>query len=224
MKKLFNADILDLFTTENGLVYACKDIVGQEQNEVVAFFEYDIAADKFKKIPVNTYIERKYGEDNYTVARALGDFVTCRILPWTSALCLASYANGKIKVFDLNGNIEDTCDVSYNGSPACSPVLRDEGLWMAVPDENALINFSVEHRRVEMRVGGKTENAFLSPCDVYEHDNLLYISNANSFSIKTFNPETFSVNSFCTFKEPVYKYFRMKKNEYVLLKSGVYEI
>ena len=221
MKKLFNADIIDIFPTESGFIYSCKEIIDGSK-EAVAFFEYSKTVDIFKKLTVNEYVEGKYGEENYACARALGDFVSCRIIPLSSGKALASYPNGTIKVYDINGKITDTMKVTYKGYSACYPAAYKGELWMAVPEANAVVNYSIKFRRIEFRVGNSDERTFSHPTDMESYDGQLYVCNRNSFSIKILNPESYAVNNYKTFGEPVTRYFRDNDSEYVLLKSGVY--
>ena len=221
MKKLFNADIIDIFPTESGFIYSCKEII-DESKEAIAFFEYSKTVDIFKKLTVNEYVEGKYGEENYACARALGDFVCCRIIPLSSGKALASYPNGTIKVYDINGKITDTMKVTYKGYSACYPAAYKGELWMAVPEANAVVNYSIKFRRIEFRVGNSDERTFSHPTDMESYDGQLYVCNRNSFSIKILNPESYAVNNYKTFGEPVTRYFRDNDSEYVLLKSGVY--
>ncbi len=223
MQKLFNADILDIFTTPSGFIYACKEVINGNE-EVVAFFDYDRLNDKFKRIPVSKYIAAKYGEDGSAFARQLGDFVTCNIHVINDTTNIAAYDNGTVKVFDNNGIISKTVQVKYKNHAAVSPEPVGRDLWMAVPEANAVINYSLRYGRIEFRIGSNKEKTFSHPTGISAYDNCLYVCNASSFKIRIVGLETYNVSDYRIFNEPVYKYIRTKDCEYVMLQSGFYEL
>ncbi len=223
MQKLFNADLLDIIPVERGFVYACKEKT-PDGDEAVAFYIYNQEIDIFEKIPVLKYINAKYGENGAVIARALGDFVTCSIVNLAGNTIAASYSDGTLRIVDSNGEIISENKVEYLDNPACSPCTNGADLWFAVPDSNAIINYSVKHDRIEFRIGSPKEKAFFHPVDVSVYDNKLFICNANSYKIRTIDFATYSVADYCIFNEPVSKYFRVKDIEYAVLRSGVYSL
>lgn len=223
MQKLFNADLLDILPVERGFVYGCKETL-PEGEEAVAFYIYNQEIDYFEKIPVMKYINAKFGENGAVIARALGDFVTCSIINLPGGNIAASYSDGTLKIVDGNGEIIEETRVEYLENPACSPVANGIDLWFAVPDSNAIINYSVKHKRIEFRIGSPKEKAFCHPVDVSVYDNKLFICNANSYKIRTIDFTNYNVADYCIFTEPVSKYFRVKDTEYAVMRSGVYSL
>lgn len=223
MQKLFNADLLDIIPIERGFVYACRE-KSPEGEDAVAFYIYNQEIDIFEKIPVLTYINSKFGENGAVIARTLGDFVTCNIIPLAGNTFAASYSDGTLKTVGGNGELLGETKVEYLGNPACSPVANGMDLWFAVPDSNAIINYSVKHNRIEFRIGSPKEKAFFHPVDVSVYDNKLFICNANSYKIRTIDFNNYNVADYCIFNEPVSKYFRVKDVEYAVLRSGVYSL
>ena len=222
MQKLFNADILDIFTIPTGFIYACKEVSGD--NDVAAFFEYSTARDEFRRITVRDYITAKYGENGFAFAKQLGDFVTCNIHVINDDTNIAAYDNGTIKVFNNEGIISKTVKVAYNGKPAVSPEPNGRDLWMVVPEANAVINYSLKYDRIEFRIGSNKEKTFSHPTGLSIYDNCLYVCNASSFKIRIVGLETFNIQDYRIFNEPVYKYIRTKNTEYVMLESGFYTL
>ena len=221
MQKLFNADILDIFATPSGFIYACKEII-EGDKEVVSFFDYDKSGDKFKRIPVSKYISAKYGENGFAFAKQLGDFVTCNIHTINDSTNIAAYDNGTVKIFDNNGIISKTVEVRYKNHPAVSPEPNGRDLWMAVPEANAVINYSLKYERIEFRIGSGKDKTFAHPTGLSIYDNCLYVCNASSFKIRIVGLETYNISDYRIFNEPVFKYIRTRDSEYVMLHSGFY--
>lgn len=222
MIKLFNADILDIFPTDDGFVYAAKETVAGG-NEAVTFHCYNNKSDFFTKMPVNLYITAKFGENGFNAARNLGDFVTCNIHT-VSGKTFAFYPSGKVKHLDEIGNVTGEEIFLYKNKPVYPAIAEGKNFWCCVQDENAIINYSMKYKRAEFRIGSTEDKSFLHPTDIKYYDNLLYICSSNSYKIRTMNIYDYTVEDYFIFHEPVYKYFRSGKKEYVYLKSGVYEL
>ncbi len=223
MQKLFNADLLDIIPVERGFVYACKETTPEDE-DAVAFYIYNQEIDIFEKIPVLKYINAKFGENGTVFARTLGDFVTCTIVSLSGNTLAASYADGSLKILNSYGELIAENKVEYLENPACSPAANGADLWFAVPESNAIINYSVKHDRIEFRIGSPKERAFFHPVDVSVYDNKLFICNTNSYKIRTIDFDNYNVADYCVFNEPVSKYFRVKDIEYVVMRSGVYSL
>ena len=223
MQKLFNADLLDIFPVERGIVYACKETLANG-NKAVAFYHYNQEVDIFDKIPVVSYINHKFGETPYDVARVLGNFVTCDVASITSNTKIVSYPDGIIKVLGSAGEIISEGKVEYLDNPACSPAVNGADLWFVVPESNAIINYSVKHSRIEFRIGSSKDKTFCHPSDISVYNNKLFICNTNSYKIRTIDLTNYTVADYQLFNEPVYKYFRVKNIEYAVLKSGIYSL
>ena len=122
------------------------------------------------------------------------------------------------------GEIVSEHKVEYLENPARSPIVYGADLWFVVPDSNAIINYSIKHNRIEFRIGSPKEKAFCHPIDLSLYDDKLYICNAYSYKIRTLNLKDYTVNDYCIFNEPVFKYFRVKDVEYAVMQSGVYSL
>lgn len=223
VQKLFNADLLDIFPYENGFIYACKETV-EEGKEAALFYYYDQKADVFEKIPVLRYINAKLGENGTDAARSIVDFVTCTVLSLSAGTKAAAYSDGTLKVFGSMGEIISENKVEYLNNPGVSPTVNGSDIWFAVPDSNAIINYSVKYNRIEFRVGSPKERAFCHPTDISVYDNKLFICNANSYKINTIGLDNYNMNDYYIFNEPVYKYFRVGEVEYAVMQTGIYSL
>lgn len=223
MQKLFNADLLDIVPTENGFVYACKETVDGGKQAAV-FYNFDHNADTFEKIPVLSYIKIKFGENGADIARSLGDFITCTVLELSAGTRAAAYPDGTLKLFGAMGEIISESKVQYLDNPGVSPAVNGADVWYAVPESNAIINYSVKYSRIEFRVGSPKERAFCHPTDISVYDNKLFICNANSYKINVIGLDNYNMSDYCIFNEPVYKYFRVGDVEYAVMQTGVYSL
>ena len=223
LQRIFTADLLDIFPTESGFVYACRETV-RETEQAAAFYCYRQEADVFEKLSVNAYIAEKFGENGALIARTLRNFITCRARPLTSSTLAVAFPEGALRLVGSFGEIVDEATVEYLSRPARSPALNGMDLWYAVPDANAIINYSVRHKRIEFRIGSPKDKTFRHPVDLSIYDNKLFVCNETAYCIKTIDLDHYQVTDHVFFKEPVTRYFRSGETEYVVLSSGVYSL
>ena len=223
VQKLFNADLLDIVPVERGFIYACKETL-PDGGEAIAFYNYNQQIDIFEKIPVRTYINLKFGDNGADLARTLRDFVTCDVVSLSGSTKAVCYPDGSFKMLGTMGEIISEHKVEYLENPARSPIVYGADLWFVVPDSNAIINYSIKHNRIEFRIGSPKEKAFCHPIDLSFYDDKLFICNAYSYKIRTLSLKDYTVNDYCIFNEPVFKYFRVRDVEYAVMQSGVYSL
>ena len=223
MQKIFNADILDLITSDYDLIYAARETLGNGK-EAVSFHLFDPVEDSFERIPVNQYISCKFGSDGFDAARNLVDFITCSLATLPDGRIAASYPDGRLKILSDSFMPVDERKIEYMGHPAKSIIAKGNDLWFCVPDGNAVINYSLKYNRIEFRIGSSKDKTFSHPTDLSYYDDMLYVCTANSYKIRTLDLNDFSVRDYKLFHEPVYKYFRIGEKEYVYLRTGVYSL
>ncbi len=222
MRKLFEADILDIFPTDNGFFYLSKEIMSGGR-EAGVFHKYNQTEERISQSTASEYLEAKFGENSAEAAALLGDFITCKTAVMFDGALLVSYPDGTYKII-RNGKMTDMDELTYLSSPACSPAINGRDVWFAVPDVNAVIHYSIEHGRVELRIGGPTTKAFCHPVDLKVYNNKLFICNEYSYKIRCIRLDNYTVSDYRTFSEEIRNYFRSGDSEYAVLKSGVYLI
>ena len=224
VQKLFNAELLDIVPIERGFIYACKETLPNDGGEAIAFYKYNQDIDIFDKISVRAYIDLKFGDNGADLARTLKDFVTCDVVNLSGSTKAVCYPDGIFKIMGNMGEVVSEHKIEYFENPARSPIVYGADLWFVVPDSNAIINYSIKHNRIEFRIGSPKEKAFCHPIDLNIYNDKLYICNAYSYKIRTLSLKDYTVNDYCIFNEPVFKYFRVKDVEYAVMQSGVYSL
>lgn len=220
MRKLIEADLIDIFPTECGFIYLARETLSNGEPTGV-FHIYNQDEEKFYQTDVFEYIDEKFGPDGKNIASQLGDYATCKVTTLFDGSLFAVYPDGSFKIV-RDGRLTDVDELIYLGAPACCPVANGRDVWLAVPDVNAVINYSVEHSRVELRIGGPNTKAFTHPVDLKIYNNKLYICNEYSYKIRSISLGTYNVEDYRIFNEEIKSYFRSGEKEYAVLKSGIY--
>jgi len=221
MLKIVSLDIVDLLAFPSGILFVLKE--NAENGSVkVSFYSFDIATNSIASVTKNAYLLTKFGPSYAAVSQQLGDYVSCDTAKLWNGNTFIIYSTGEMGVFDENGALLHTGDLFYGGSPARDVAVDNNYIWSVVPSKNLLVKYSLLQNRVVMRIGGDNSGTFSNPVSVCSYDGYLYVCCKDSRKIKRVKLSDFSVDEYKEFDEPVFKYLRVNKNEFVVLESGVY--
>lgn len=223
MENVFSGEILNITPFKKGFVFASKS-TNSEGKVVASFYGYDAINDKFTRIKRAVYLKIKFGFEYEEIARQLGDYVSCDVGVLNDNKIMAVFPNGEYHIFNNDGSVNVSSQLTYHGSPVCDIAVDGQFVWCAVPDENAVIKYSPRDGRILLRVGGGETTAFERPASVSLIGNSLYICNQVSKKIRTLNIQTNSVRDYRVFTEKVYKYINISGREFVWMKSGLYAL
>ena len=221
MLKIVSLDIVDLLSFPSGILFVLKENL--ENGAVkVSFYSFDIATQSIATVTKSAYLLTKFGPAYTPIAKQLGDYVSCDTAKLWNGNTFIIYSTGEMGIFDEEGALVRTGDLMYNGVPARDVAVDNNYIWSAVPAKNLIVKYSMLQNRVVMRIGGDNSTTFLNPVSVEEYDGYLYVCCKDARRIKRVNLSDYSVDEYKEFDEPVFKYLRVGKNEFVVLESGVY--
>ncbi len=223
ISEIYKGVILNVTTFSDGFVFAVK----KENNDgvfKVKFYGYDAVNDKFASIKKSTYLKIKFGFEYEEIETTLGDYVSCNASTLSDGRIMAIYDNGAYYIFNEDGSLSVSSQLSYRGSGACDIAVDGEYIWCAVPDENSIIKYSPTDGKIALRIGGGALTTFSRPCSVTKDGLDLYICNNGNRKIRQYDILTNKIKDFMTLGERVYKYIISGKRKFVWTKSGLYEV
>lgn len=221
MLKIVSLDIVDLISFPSGILFVLKEPL-ENGSVKVSFYSFDIATKSIATVTKNAYLLTKFGASFAPIAKQLGDYVSCDTGKLWNGQTFIIYSTGEMGIFDEQGALIRTGDLMYNGAPARDVAIDNNYIWSVVPSKNLIVKYSLLQSRVVMRIGGDNSTTFASPVAAQEYDGCLYVSCKDACKIKKVSLSDFSVEDYKEFDEPVYKYLRVGKEEFVALESGVY--
>ncbi len=221
MIKVVSLDILDLIGFQSGILFVLRE--NQNNDSVkVSFYSFDIETKSIATVTKNAYLLTKFGSAYAPIARQLGDYVSCDAAKLWNGHTFVIYSTGETGIFDDQGNLIKTADLTYREAPARDVAVDNNYIWSVVPEENLIIKYSLLQNRVIMRIGGDDSDTFSCPVSISEYNGYLYVCNKNSRKIKRIDLKNFLVEDYKEFDEAVYNYVQVDNNEFVILDSGVY--
>lgn len=223
MNGIYKGEILNVTGFDKGFVFAVK-----KENDrgvlMVKFYGYDAVNDKFTSIKKNVYLKIKFGFEYEEIVETLGDYVSCDAATLSDGRVMAIYPGGEYYIFNPDGTVYLSSQLTYKGSPAGEIVTDGDCIWCVVPDENAIIKYSPSDARIPLRIGGGAATTFNRPCSITKEGEILYVCNQGSRKIRAYNTQTNKVKDFMSFNEKIFRYIISGKRKFVWLKSGLYEL
>ena len=223
MNGIYKGEILNVTGFDKGFVFAVK-----KENDrgvlMVKFYGYDAVNDKFTSIKKNVYLKIKFGFEYEEIVETLGDYVSCDAATLSDGRVMAIYTGGEYYIFNPDGTVYLSSQLTYKGSPAGDIVPDGDCIWCVVPDENAIIKYSPSDARIPLRIGGGAATTFNRPCSITKEGDVLYVCNQGSRKIRAYNTQTNKVKDFMNFNEKIFRYIISGKRKFVWLKSGLYEV
>ncbi len=221
MKKLLDSNIVGLLPVPGGFFYIKPTRLpdGKVKGE---FFGYAAANDKTVPITKWVYFEAKFGGAYKEITSQLKDYVSCECGVLTGGDAILLYPDGDFGVFNARGVATFTGRLEYHGETVNGVAPDGRNFWGVVPEMNCVICYSIDDKRVQMRIGSRAATAFEKPVAIVRYGDTLFISNESSRKVRTVSLVDYSVADYLKFEEPVKRFFVANKKEFVHLESGVY--
>lgn len=225
MKNIYGDNSLSLFPLENGFLIVTKEDENTDMISVgyklIDFSNYTLSS-----VAKDVYQKAKFGENYKAFELQVGNYVTCKTVVLENGNVFTVNTDGEAKVMDKNGYVEWQGTIRYKDNPPADIVIVDSNIWASYPASNVLIRFNLNTMREELRIGGKTDNAFDKPEGLWynEKQGKILICNSGSNKILELDIKNYTIFEYAEFEEPVHEYINIKSNEMVLLNSGVYRL
>ena len=222
MKKVFDGKIYEVLAKSDGLIFPYQKSVIDE-GVVVWYKMLSIENCTLTDVSENIYLNIKFGS-NYNIAVGISkNFVAEKALVLPDGRTLLCNENGQVFIIDADGMINISGEIKYRDETPSAITFYKNSIWASFRENNVLIRFNIATMRAELRIGGNT-SPFSSPESVFVDGEWAYVCNSGANNVVKVNLESYSVEELYTFNEPVLRYVKSGKFEFVQLASGLYVI
>ena len=222
MKKVFDGKIYEVLPKSDGLIFPYQKAVIDE-GVVVWYKMLSIENSTLTDISENIYLNIKFGS-NYNVAVGISkNFVSEKALVLPDGRTLLCNQNGQVFIIDADGMINISGEIKYRDEVPSAISYYKNSIWASFRENNVLIRFNIATMRAELRIGGN-KSPFASPESIFIDGEWAYVCNSSTNNVVKVNLESYSVEELYTFNEPVLRYVKSGKFEFVQLTSGLYVI
>lgn len=221
MKKLYGSEAKLMLPVSNGAIIIKSNDSGKNP---VEFDLYTIDSMRSVSITKSDYLLNKFGNCFEKITAQLDAPFSCKTAFLPKGRLIAVRQDGTGVLFSAEGNIIRQVDFRYEDCPPDDIVMYDMGLFAVYSSKNVLLKFNPTTLGRLMRFGSPDTDTFDLPISLCGLGDRLYICNAGDNRISIFEPESYRLLDYASFKEPLLQYIRFKGSELVLLESGVYKI
>ncbi len=222
MKKIFEGKIYEVLPKSDGIIFPYQKAVVDE-GDIVWYKMLSLENSTLTDVSETIYWNMKFGS-NYNIAvKVCKNFVAEKAVIMPDGRLLLCNDNGQTFIIDTDGMINISGEIKYREAPPSDIAIYNNSIWASFKDSNVLIRFNINTMRAELRIGGKT-SPFDCPEDIFIAGEWAYVCNKGSNKIIKVNLESYLVEDYYTFEEPIHSYVKSGNYEFVLLDSGLYVI
>lgn len=222
MKKIFEGKIYEILPKTDGIIFPYQKAVVDE-GDIVWYKMLSLENSTITDVSETIYWNMKFGS-NYSVAvNVCKNFVAEKAILMPDGRLLLCNENGQVFIIDTDGMINISGEIKYRDAAPSSIAFYKNSIWASFAGSNVLIRFNINTMRAELRIGGKT-SPFNSPENIFIDGEWAIVSNSGDNRLVKVNLESYSVEDYYTFEEPVHRYVKSGSFEFVLLDSGLYVI
>ena len=222
MKKLLPQGILHLFPVQDGFIFVAQE--GEvDEKSIVAYKKCDLVKGVVEPITRGTYLISKFGNSYEHFEDNPEDYVTCKTVSISDDRLFVLHTDGRAEIYDINGVPAWDGKLLYKGTPAQNVIAGPHSLWASFSAAGAIKKYSLRTMHEELRIGGNNDT-FQEPDGMWIESDFLLVCCAKAQKIIRVDLNTYTLEDYETFPEPVRQYIKVLSYEIVLLDSGVYLI
>ncbi len=220
MKQILEGQIYEIIPLNNGIIFSyCKESL--ENKVIVGYRMISFDSGRITDIAKNAFLGSKYGTNYQEIIKKSEHYITDKVIHLQNGRMLIYSKNGVLKLIDANTEILWQGTLSYRNYNASDFIIHKNSIWTCFSDCNALLRYSLNTMREELRIGGR-KSPFSKPKSIFSEGEEAYVCNADSQKILKVNLENYSVSEYLEFGEEVTQYVKADIYEFVILKSGLY--
>ena len=222
MKQILDYMPLDIVPHPDGFVIIQPNEKDSNGKLRVSFWFYDLKSMVVQKVRKSFFNECKFGPNYQDIVMQVNDYISCAGCENPRGIMNVIFPTGEMGIFDTRGTLAWTGDLLYHDCTLRSCAPEGKNLWCAVPDQNAIVRYNKKLQRIDFRIGGGKTTTFGRPMSLSRYEKNLYVCCKASQNIKKVDLKNYTVTTYREFEEPVLRYFRVGKQEVVVLSSGTY--
>lgn len=223
MTKIFEGDVLHIIPSDNRIIVA----YAEERNDTqmtVAFKMISFDDNKTTNVAKNIYQLSKFGANYRSYCIQVQNYFTCKNIIFPTEKMLVLEVDGTVELLDTDASFIWAGKLLYKNTPPSSLAVFQNKLWATFPQHNVLVRYNINTMREELRIGGGTSSPFANPCDIFIKDENAYICNTGSLQILKVNLNTYSLEVYEEFTQPVKQYLEADNRRFAVMDDGVYKL
>ncbi len=222
MKKIFDGKVYEIIPKSDGIVFPYQKAV-VDAGDIVWYKMFSLENNSMADVSETIYWSIKFGSNYNAALEICKNFVLDKAIILPSGRLLLVCNDGQVYIIDPDGLLNIGGELKYRDESPSSIAYYKNCIWASFRENNVLIRFNINTMRAELRIGGKT-SPFESPENIFIEGECAYVSNSGSNKLIKVNLESYAVDDYYGFEEPIRAYIKSGSKEFALLDSGLYVI
>lgn len=219
MKKVYEGIVYDVVPKSDGIIFFCRE--SEEDNVCVKMLS--TSDGRLMDADLYAYVRCKLGTNANRVVKYCNNYVLDHILPLGNGETFICTEDGQANILGADGLSYWSGEIKYRGSAPSDIAFYKNSIWASFKNSNVLIRFNVKNMNSEIRIGGRT-SPFDEPENMFVEGEWAYVCNSGQNRLIRVNLDSYAVEDYYGFEEPVHAYVKSCNYEFVVLDSGLYVI
>ena len=212
--------IYDVIPQSSGVVFSYRKDSFEDQ-VCVAYKMISVETGIMADIVNSVYLLSKFGSNYRSASMQCKNYITAKSLILPSGKVFICSDNGRASLIDDDGTAIWTGELKYRGLAPADIAIYKNSLWACYSEAGVLLRFNLNTMREELRIGG-SRSPFDKPSDIFIDGDTAIVANSGSNKLLSVDLNSYVVNDYKEFEEPVYGLVKVRDFEFVLLESGLY--
>lgn len=222
MQLISNKEIVDVIKyTDHSAIIVEKLPLPNTNQYKVQYCVVDFENRSLDVLTKSAYLLKKFGSNYEKISEAMPNFVQCDAAILYDRRVLVIFPNGEAGIFDREGVLEWNGHFDYHGSLTKSLALEGKYFWSICPDENCVIRYFSQNMKVDLRIGGKDAQTFISPTHISCADGDLYVC-CDSNKVRKINKDNYTVSDYLNFTDTIKRFYKIGDWSVAVMQSGTY--
>ena len=221
LKTVFEGQILDVISVENGLVIAY--IYEQDGNDVnVAYKMVTFDNGKIINVQKSMYELSKFGANYKQAVKHAKTHLSCKTVVLPNGKVFILEKDGSAKLLDGDAEEVWSGNLEYRGEAPSGIAVNNRSVWSCFKSRSVFMRMNVVTMREELRIGGGTSSPFKEPIDLFAVEDDIYVCNAGSNTVLKVNTNSYVTEEYKTFDQNILQFIKNGVYEFAVLENGVY--
>ncbi len=221
MKTVFEGNILDVVSVENGLVIAYAYSQDGEQI-TVAYKMVTFDNGMITNVQKSMYELSKFGANYKEAVKHAKSHLSCKAIVLPNGKIFILEKDGSAKLLDGEANEIWTGSLQYRDEAPSGIAINNRAVWSCFKSKSVLMRMNLISMREELRIGGGSSSPFNEPIDLFADGDDMYVCNAGSNTVLKVNTTSYVTEEYRKFEQDVLQFIKNGRYEFVVLENGVY--
>ena len=219
--KISNREIIDVvkYSPTKAIIVEKKLLSAPGQYTLSCFVLNFENGDK-EVITKNAYLMKKFGSSFEKITEKIANYAECDSTILANRNVLLVFPNGQLGMFDSDGELKWTDELSYNEKTVNGLAPDGEYFWSCCMDENCVIRYNADNINIDIRVGSNEAKTFIRPSFVSADDNYIYVC-CNRAKVRKIDRSNFTVSDVKEYSD-LKKFYKHNEFSIICTSNGCY--